>query len=110
MELWSHGNTRKRSWSRVYLFPCLVRFSFEEYFTRRKVERFFGKSDLESNEERSGKVFFQKRGKKRVKELEYGISLPCLFIHLTTLRLQPKRDDYVGGTKGDICRVVVKNE
>lgn len=63
-------------------------WSFEEYFTRRKVERFFGKSDLESNEERSGKVFFQKRGKKRVKELEYGISLPCLFIHLTTLRLR----------------------
>lgn len=104
---------RKHSWKKLkssLSISVLGPFSFEEYFTRRKVERFFGKSDLESNEERSGKVFFQKRGKKRVKELEYGISLPCLFIHLTTLRLQPKRDDYVGGTKGDICRVVVKNE
>lgn len=64
MELWSHGNTRERSWSRVYLFPCLVRFpskntllveklkDFSENriskVTKNGVEKYFSKSEERS--------------------------------------------------------------
>lgn len=111
MELWSHGNTRKRSWSRVYLFPCLVRFPSKNTLLVEKLKDFSENRISKVTKNGVEKYFSKSEERSEWKNWNMGFLSPVyLYTWPPSVYEPPKRDDYVGGTKGDICRVVVKNE